>query len=289
MSLTTRDYFYRSTDGSRLYCAVYPAQHLNNLPVLCLPGLTRNSRDFEVLAAQLSRRHKVLAADLRGRGRSAWDTNSTHYELSTYVRDAWTLLDSMGIDRCVVIGTSLGGLMAMTMGAMEPQRVAGVVLNDIGPEVEQAGLRRIAGYVGQLRAVRDWTEAIAQTKSIYGLALPGLTEKQWEHYARCGYRENDGGVPVPDYDPSIAEVFRRSTAPGPDLWPLFRQLAGVPMLAIRGGLSDILSLGTLNRMIREKANLSHVTLPHRGHAPLLDEPECLMKIGEFLMRYGQRA
>ena len=288
MNAKTRDFFYESADGLRLYCALHTAQHSHGLPVLCLPGLTRNSRDFAALAAHLSEQHEVLAVDLRGRGQSTWDPDPDHYRLPTYVRDAWTLLDSRGVERFVVIGTSLGGLIAMTMAAAAPGRVAGVVLNDIGPEIDPSGLRRIAGYVGQLPAVKSWNEAIAQTKSVHGPALPGLTDEQWSHYARCGYREVDSGAPVPDVDPRIAEVFRRPPTGDPDLWGLFRRLTVVPMLVIRGGSSDILSQDTLRRMIREKANLSHVTLGHRGHAPLLNEPQCLIAIDDFLLRYGQR-
>jgi pimeloyl-ACP methyl ester carboxylesterase len=287
MNSPAADFFYESTDGLRLYCAVYAAQHSAGLPLLCLPGLTRNSRDFAKLAAHLSGRHEVLAADLRGRGRSAWDADSAHYELPTYVRDVWTLLDRKGIERFVVIGTSLGGLMAMTMGAMQPQRLAGAILNDIGPEVDPAGLHRIAGYVGRLPPVRDWGEAVAQAKGVYGPALPGLTDEEWSHFARCGYRENEAGAPVLDFDAAIAHSFRRPEKSAPDLWPLFRRLT-LPMLVIRGGLSDILSCDTLNRMLRERPDLSHVTLAQRGHTPLLDEPECLAAIDQFLMRYGRR-
>jgi len=301
MNAVAGDFFYQSTDGLKLYCAIHPAQRANvattddcgaaggagrGLPVLCLPGLTRNSRDFHALAAHLSQQHEVLAVDLRGRGRSAWDSDSNHYELSTYVRDSWTLLDARGIDRFVAIGTSLGGLIAMTMSAMQPRRVAGVVLNDIGPEIDPAGLRRIAGYVGRLPAVSNWSEATAQTKSVYAHALPGLSDEQWLHYARCGYHENDSGIPVTDFDPRIAEVFNRSAKSGSDLWSVFQRLMTVPMLVIRGGMSDILSLETVKRMIRDKANLTHLTIPERGHAPLLDEPECLRAIDEFLMRHG---
>jgi len=286
MNATIRDFFYESSDGLRLYCAVHSAENRIGLPVLCLPGLTRNSRDFARLAVHLSRGHEVLAADLRGRGRSAWDANPAHYELASSVRDVWTLLDCKGIDRFVAIGTSLGGLMAMTMAAMEPRRLAGVILNDIGPEIDPAGLRRIAGYVGRLPAVRDWTEAIAQTKTVYSCALPGLSDEEWAYFASCGYRENEAGVPVPDVDPGIATAFNRPGTGAPHLWPLFRQLT-VPMLVIRGGLSDILSHDTLNRMIQEKPDLAHLTLAQRGHTPLLDERESLMAIDEFLMRHGR--
>jgi pimeloyl-ACP methyl ester carboxylesterase len=288
MNAMARDFFYESTDGLRLYCAVYGAQCPDGLPVLCLPGLTRNSRDFAKLAARLSRQHPVLAIDLRGRGLSAWDADSAHYELATYVRDVWALLDCKGVDRFVAIGTSLGGLIAMTMAAMQPTRVAGAILNDIGPEIDPAGLRRIGGYVGRLPPVRDWNEAIAQTKSVYGLALPGLTDEEWSAFARCGYRESEADMPAVDADPRIATAFNRPSRVQPDLWSLFGRLTA-PLLAIRGGLSDILSRDTLNRMIQEKPDLAHVTLAQRGHTPLLDEPECLMAIDEFLMRYGRRS
>jgi pimeloyl-ACP methyl ester carboxylesterase len=172
------------------------------------------------------------------------------------------------------------------MAAMEPRRLAGAILNDIGPEIDPAGLRRIAAYAGRLPPVRDWSEAIAQTRSIYGLALPGLTDEEWSYFARCGYRENAAGTPVPDVDPRIATAFNRPATDAPDPWKLFRGLA-VPMLVIRGGRSDILSRETLNRMIRENPELAHVTLAERGHTPLLDEPESLMAIDQFLMQHGR--
>jgi pimeloyl-ACP methyl ester carboxylesterase len=283
------DYFYDSADGLRLYCRIRPAQRAGGLPVLCLPGLTRNSRDFIALAAHLSSRREVLAADLRGRGRSAWDPDPTHYHLPVYVQDAWSLLESRHISRVVVVGTSLGALMGMAMAAMKPERIAGVVLNDAGPEFDPVGIRRIAGYAGKLPPVTSWAEAAAQAKSVYGLALPGLSDADWLDYAHLGYRENAAGIPVPDVDPKISEAFKNPPTAVTDLWPLYSQIKGVPLLVIRGALSDLLSAATLARMAREKPDLEHITVANRGHTPLLNEPECLAAIDAFLGRFGEIA
>jgi pimeloyl-ACP methyl ester carboxylesterase len=281
------DYFYNSRDGLRLYSRIYPARQAGGgLPVLCLPGLTRNSRDFANLARHISGEHAVLAADLRGRGLSAWDTDPTHYQLSTYVEDAWTLLDSRGLSRVLIVGTSLGALMGMVM-ATRPESVAGVVLNDAGPELDLAGLQRIAGYAGKLPPVTNWAQAAEQAKVIHQAALPDLTQEQWLDYARRNYRENAAGVPVPDMDPQIAAGFRNPPTAPLQMWPLYAQIRGVPMLVIRGALSDLLSAATVERMAREKPDLRHVTVPNRGHTPMLDEPECLAAIDAFLAEYGR--
>lgn len=289
MNLTTSDHYYDSADGLPLYCRVYAARQPAGVPVLCLPGVTRNNRDFVALAAHLSEQRQVLAADLRGRGLSAWDPDASHYQLPTYVQDAWSLLDSLRVSRVLVVGTSLGALMGMAMAAMQPDRIAGVVLNDAGPEIDPTGLRRIAGYAGKLPPVSSWEQATAQAKSVYGAALPGLSDAEWLDYARCGYRANAAGVPVPDMDPAIAAAFKNLVTAPPDLWSLYAQIKGVPMLVIRGGLSDLLSAATVARMAREKPELQHITVANRGHAPLLNEPECLAAIDAFVARYGRLA
>jgi len=289
MNMIPTDYFYNSADGLRLYCGLYAARRPGGLPVMCLPGLTRNSRDFAALAAHLSEHHEVLTADLRGRGRSAWDPDPARYQLSTYVQDAWSLLESRLVSRVVVVGTSLGALMGMAMAAMKPTLIAGVVLNDAGPEIDPAGLRRIAGYAGKLPPVASWAEAAAQAKSVYGLALPGLSDTEWLDFAHWGYRENAAGVPVPDMDPKIAEGFKNQTTAPTDLWSLYAQTKGVPMLVIRGALSDLLSAATVARMAREKPELRHITVANRGHTPLLNEPECVTAIDAFVARHGRDA
>jgi pimeloyl-ACP methyl ester carboxylesterase len=287
MTVGSTDFFYNSADGLRLYCGLYAAKRSGGVPMLCLPGLTRNSRDFGTLAAHLAERHEVLTPDLRGRGRSAWDPDPTHYQLPTYVQDMFALLQSCSVKRVLVVGTSLGGLMGMVMAAMKPDMIAGVVLNDAGPEIDPSGLRRIAGYAGKLPPVSSWAEAAAQAKSVYGLAVPGLTDAEWLEYAHRGYRENEAGAPIPDMDPRIGEAFKNPTAAAPDLWPLYAQIKGVPMLVIRGGLSDLLSAATVARMAREKPDLQHITVANRGHTPLLNEPECLAAIDAFVARCGQ--
>jgi pimeloyl-ACP methyl ester carboxylesterase len=256
------------------------------LPLLCLPGLTRNGRDFAALAARLSERHEVLTADLRGRGRSAWDPDPAHYQLPTYLQDALSLLQSRRMNRVVIVGTSLGALMGMGLAAMRPDLIAGVVLNDAGPEFDPVGIRRIAGYAGKLPAVSSWAEAAAQAKSVYGLALPGLTDADWLDYARLGYRENAAGIPVPDMDPKISEAFKNPSTAVADLWPLYAQIKAVPMLVIRGAISDLLSAATVERMAREKPDLQRITVPNRGHTPLLNEPECVAAIDAFLAQHG---
>ncbi len=289
MNLNAADHFYRSNDGLRLYCRIYAAERDGGVPVLCLPGLTRNSRDFVALATHLSARREVLTADLRGRGLSAWDPDPSHYQLPVYVQDAWSLLESRHLGRILVVGTSLGALMGMVMAATQPHRIAGVVLNDAGPEIDPAGLRRIAGYAGKLPPVASWAEAAAQAKSTYGLALPGLSDEEWLDYARRGYRENAAGIPVPDVDPKISEGFRATAAAPGDLWPLYAQIKGVPMLVVRGANSDLLSAATVERMAREKPGLEHVTVANRGHTPLLNEPECLAAVDAFIERHGEIA
>jgi len=287
MNGSESDYFYDSADGLRLYCRVYAAQRPGGLPVLCLPGLTRNSRDFVALATHLRAEREVLTADLRGRGRSAWDPDPSHYQLPTYIQDAWSLMDSRSLDCGLVVGTSLGALMGLGMAAMKPDRIAGVVLNDAGPEIDPAGVRRIAEYAGKLPPVTSWTEAAAQAKSIYGLALPGLTDEEWLDYARQGYRENADGIPVPDIDPKISEAFKTPSTAARDMWPLYSLIKGVPLLVIRGAMSDLLSAATVARMAREKKDLQQIAVANRGHAPLLNEPECLLAIDTFLAQHGR--
>jgi len=280
-----QDCYYPSADGLRLYYRRFGSEHRSAgcCPVLCLPGVTRNSRDFEALARHIAARRLVLTPDLRGRGRSQHDPDSSRYHPASYLNDLWLLLDRERIERTLVIGTSLGGLLAMMMAAMRPARIAGIVLNDIGPEVARDGLDRICAYVGRLPAAASWDDAASALRKVNGQALPGLTEADWLVLARQSYREGPDRRPVPDLDPAIGDVMRAAAgAAAPDLWPLWRSLAQVPALAIRGAVSDILLPATFERMAREHASLECIEVPERGHAPLLDEPSALRAIDEFL-------
>jgi pimeloyl-ACP methyl ester carboxylesterase len=277
-----RDHEYQSGDGLALYCRVYESPNAAGPVVLCLPGLTRNSADFEDLAPYLQARFRVVAPDLRGRGRSARDPKMENYQPTVYLADLALLIASLGITRMAIVGTSLGGLLAMMIAATRPQAVAGIVLNDVGPEIDSAGAARIRGYAGKLPAVGSWEQAEAQLRAVYGSAWPGIPPARWRVLARRSYREDASGAPVIDADPKIGEAMRAAPTPAPDLWPLWAMLKAVPALCLRGALSDILSAATLARMQKEKPDLRTLTVADRGHVPLLDEPECLAAIDSFL-------
>jgi len=279
-----QDRYFSSADGLRLYYRDYPAADGARLPVMCLPGLTRNCRDFEVVAAHLQGTRRVLSPDLRGRGRSQHDPQWQNYHPGTYVGDLARLLADAGVERVILLGTSLGGILSMLIAATTPRVPAAVILNDVGPEVAPEGLQRIAQYVGRAAPVGSWAEAAAQARATYGLALPGLSDDDWLTFARRSYVEVDG-VPRLDMDPMIGEAVRAApSGAAPDLWPIYAALKPLPTLAIRGAMSDVLSVTTFDRMAREKPDLERLTVPRRGHPPLLDEPECVAAIDDFLAR-----
>jgi len=276
------EYWFDSHDGLRLYSRVYASPAADAPVVLCLHGLMRNSRDFGALALQLAARHRVIVPDMRGRGLSARDPNFNNYQIPVYLQDVLTLLAGLGAAHASIIGTSMGGLMAMLLAVTQPKLVSRIVLNDVGPEVDPRGLERIRGYAGRAAPVRSWAEAAAQVRADYGSAWPDLSDARWDEIARLSYRANAQGVPEVDADPLIGEPLRNTSAAAPNLWPFWGKLAQVPTLAIRGAHSDILSAATLQRMQREKPDLQALTVANRGHAPLLDEPECVAGIERFL-------
>jgi pimeloyl-ACP methyl ester carboxylesterase len=273
---------WTSNDGVGLFCRVYEGAGPEAPAVLCLPGLTRNSRDFEALALHLAGRYRIVCPDLRGRGLSGRDPNWHSYQLPVYVADLLGLMHVLRLGRMAIIGTSLGGLLAMVVASIVDS-VAGIVLNDIGPQIEPAGAARIKSYVGQMPPVGSWEEAISQLRAIYSSAWPDLSEEMWAILARRSFREDISGTPVLDFDPNVGAAIRAAPETTADLWPLFSALR-TPILVIRGALSDILSAATVERMQREKPDLVSLTLPNRGHVPLLDEPESLAAIDAFLER-----
>ena len=277
------DYYYDSEDGLRLYARDYP-HPAPRATILCMHGLTRNSADFEGIAGHLAPNYRLLVVDQRGRGLSAWDGDPANYQPAVYVRDMFRLLDSLQLYKVVLMGTSMGGLMSMIMSAMQPERLAAVIMNDIGPVVHSAGLARIKGYVGQTAPVRSWEEASERAKDINGHAFPDYTDADWLRFARALYREDDDGTPVLAFDPAISTPMLESTddAVPPDLWPAFDALAAIPTLVIRGELSDILAPDCVAEMRRRKPDLQVAEIPRRGHAPTLDEPECIAAIDRFL-------
>ncbi len=275
--------YFESHDGLKiLYKDFGPEQP--GTPVICLPGLTRNSRDFEDLAQRLGARRRVLTIDFRGRGYSDYDPDWNNYHPGTYVQDVWTLLDTLEVDRVLVIGTSLGGLCAMRMARGRPERVAGVVLNDVGPEIDPAGLARVKEYTGRQGPVENHAEALRQVKETYGEWLPGLSDADWDRMVWKAYRTGNDGVPRLDFDPGIGRAVREVGEQTGDPWQAFAGLANVPTTLLWGVTSDILTRDIIDRMLAEKPDLDVVEVPNRGHVPLLDEPECLAAIDAMLDR-----
>jgi pimeloyl-ACP methyl ester carboxylesterase len=275
------EFFFHAEDGVRLYSRVYAGPAPTAPVVVCLHGLMRNSRDFEDLAPHLARTRRVLVPDVRGRGLSARDPHSANYQIPRYLRDLELLLTALGVQRMALVGTSMGGLMGMMFAAVHPQRVTHLVLNDVGPEIDPVGLQRIRSYAGKGPPVRDWAGAVAQLQSLFGTAWPGLDAAQWMRQARRSYREDGSGTPLADADPRIGDVLRESAGAAPDLWPMWATATQVPILVLRGALSDVLSEATVSRMTRSP-RVQAVTVANRGHVPLLDEPECLAAVDAFL-------
>jgi pimeloyl-ACP methyl ester carboxylesterase len=280
-SMTYQEVFWQSHDGLRLFSRFYESASSAAHTVLCLHGLTRNSRDFEDLAPHLQQRYHVLVPDVRGRGMSARDPQPQNYQPAIYVQDIIGLLDHLNVSRAAIIGTSMGGMLAMMMGVGYRPRVSGIVLNDMGPEVDPVGLERIKGYAGRLPPPKNWDEAAAQMRSMFGDAWPNLTPERWLALAQRGYRADASGKLAADADPMIGEMLRAAPPATANLWPFWNAL-GLPILAIRGERSDILSAATFARMKAENPALVQLEVAQRGHVPLLDEPECLAAIDAFL-------
>ncbi len=243
MSDTRSDYkdiWYESADGLQLYARDYPCNGSRDNPptLLCMHGLTRNSADFEDLAPALQGLARVISVDQRGRGRSAWDSHAANYTPATYVNDMFTLIDKLALNDLILVGTSMGGLMSILMVTMRQELFRGVVLNDIGPVVNQEGLDRIKSYVGKGKPVDTWDDAIDQTRAINKIAFPNYQHADWARWVHRMYEENDSGGLTIRYDPAIAEPMSESdsNAAPPDLWPLFENLKSLPLLVIRGEL-----------------------------------------------------
>jgi pimeloyl-ACP methyl ester carboxylesterase len=280
------DVDFRSAGGNLQLHAEVRGSEDAPLTVLCLHGLTRNGADFGFLAQHLSARYRVITADQRGRGKSQWDPHPANYHPGTYVGDMFALLDRLAIGRVVLIGTSMGGLMAMIMGASQPARLRGIVLNDIGPEVPVSGLKRLRSSLSDRAPAATWADAAQQAKCVNEIAFPDYVEADWEAFARRTYVEDAGACPVPAFDPAILKGLNETdlTAVPPNLWSHWKQLGSIPILAIRGALSDITSPQILDAMAAQHPNLIPITIANRGHAPMLDEPPAVAAIDAFLKR-----
>ena len=275
-----RERRFTSQDGLSLYYRDYGDPLATATPVLCLPGLARNSKDFHRVAVRLSAQRRVICPDYRGRGQSDYDPNPRRYEPPTYLGDIHHLLAAAGIHRVAVVGTSLGGLLATGMGAAMPTVLAGVVMNDVGPDVGRDGLGRIIEYLSRDTPLPDWETAVAELQRMVP-TLSFRTHEEWLYAAQATWRACDDGMLRFDWDPRIIDPIR-DNKPLPDLWPLFRSLRRLPVLAIRGGVSEVLSEATFDRMAREHPNLQRLCLDGVGHAPSLFEPESAAAIDRWL-------
>ncbi|MEM6512917.1 MAG: alpha/beta hydrolase [Pseudomonadota bacterium] len=273
--------FFECRDGLQLYYRDYHRDAAGT-PILCLPGLTRNSRDFDELADILSRQRRVLTTDFRGRGRSDYDPDWHRYQPDTYVDDMIELLDTLGIDCVIIIGTSLGGLCGMSLARRFPKRVSALIMNDAAPELNPVGLARVVEYAGRARAVSDWDDAGRLCREIYGEWLPGLDDDDFIALAKRGYREDDYGRPVPDVDPNVGRAVRDVRAQTFDPWSDFMALVDKPVLLLWGTLSDLVTRDIIDKMTAKNPALEVRPIPDRGHVPLLDEPDSLDAIRAFL-------
>lgn len=281
---------WTSRDGLSLFARDYAgAGGEARLPIICLHGLTRNSKDFADVAPWLAGKgRRVLVPDVRGRGYSDRDPDPSHYAPKIYARDVLDLMRSLGLARAVFLGTSMGGIITMTMMAMRPRAVAAAILNDVGPEVGTEGIARIMSYVGQNAEVGDWTEAADYVRRTNGAAFPDYDEADWDRLARNVFRDNDG-VPELDYDARILLPLLQHK-PGQHrrlAWFLFRWLARKrPTLLVRGEKSDIITPAIADEMVRKAPRLRRVDVPGVGHAPMLTEEVAVEAIDQFLNSVG---
>jgi len=285
--------FITAPDGLKLHVREHVSREYElrdrgnrRLPVMCLPGLSRTTEDFDVLAAALAAdataSRRVLALDYRGRGLSDYDGNPDNYAIPVELADVIAVLVACGAAPAIIVGTSRGGILAMALAVKQPGAIAGVVLNDIGPVIEAEGLGRIKSYVGKLPEPRSFEDAAGILRRAWGGQFPKLAAADWMAAAKRGWREQNGRL-VTTYDPALARALAAldPDQPIPTMWPQFEALAGVPVMTVRGANSDILSAATVEAMKARHPDMDVVEVPDQGHAPLLAEPDIIGRIARF--------
>lgn len=278
------DRYWHSVDGLKLHFRDYPGPHARP-PLLCLPGLTRNAADFEPVAERFAGEWRVIAVDFRGRGGSQADPQPANYRPAAYVGDLLKLLDQLGIADAVFVGTSLGGLVTMALAASDSERIAGALLNDIGPQIERAGLDRIADYVGKPARFATFADAVDRVAERNAGIFPDFARADWERFVARLVRGSDADGWTFAYDLRIADNFTAPANPSEfDGWRYLDALDGRPVTILRGELSDLLSVDVAERMCDRIADCELVTIPRVGHAPTLDEPESIAALERLLER-----
>jgi len=283
--------FTLSKDGLHLFYRDYPgppAQNPGRTPVICVPGLTRNSRDFDFIASHIAATRRVITTDLRGRGRSGYDPDPRNYAVPVETGDVLQILETLGISRVVVLGTSRGGVIAMVMATAKPDLIAGAILNDMGAQLEAKGLERIYAVMRSPPSFASWEEAASALARANAPLFPNVGDANWLAFAHALYRE-EGGRIAGDYDPKFPEAILAGAGTNPrtengaaDLWRWFAALTAVPTLVLRGENSELLTGETVAAMAHAKPDLVSVTVANRGHVPFLDEPEAVVAIDGFL-------
>ncbi|GMR14728.1 MAG: alpha/beta hydrolase [Gammaproteobacteria bacterium] len=294
------EHHYQSVDGLSLYYRNYGS---SNHVLVCLPGLSRNSKDFEELALRYAPQWRVITPDLRGRGQSDRDPDPSRYQHLTYTNDIWKLVDELEVQNFVILGTSLGGLIAMLMATQQPNRLPGIILNDIGPVIPDEAASRITQYVGRIPAEPNWQAAAGRVREVYATTFPDRPESFWLSHAHLSMRETSTGSIVPDMDPAIGRFLRKSYRKvklvrflrrvglmknaaaliSDGYWQQFSEMS-MPILLLHGVLSDVLPEETVEKMQAIHPEMEITTVADRGHAPFLDEPEALAAIDTFLER-----
>lgn len=278
------DKYWWSRDNLRLHFRDYPGRD-DRPPILCIPGLTRNARDFEAVAERLAGDWRLICVELRGRGESAYAKDPMTYVPLVYLQDLDRLIAQLGLDRFIGIGTSLGGLMLMLLASTGHGRIAGALLNDIGPRIDEAGLARIRRNVGTGGVHPTWVHAARALAETQGTIFPDYGLEDWLSFAKRLFRLNSQGRVVLDYDQRLAEPFRvPGGEAGVDLWPALDALGTCPVTILRGQLSDLLSEATAHEMMARLADVELVTVPRVGHAPSLTEPASVAAIDRLLER-----
>ena len=281
------DFFYAAPDGLKLHARIYGETNSDHLPVVCLPGLTRNARDFHELALYLSARavvpRKVIAFDYRGRGQSEYDPDVANYNVGVEASDILAGLAALGIKEAAFIGTSRGGLIIHVLAAMRPEALKAVVLNDIGPVIEAGGLAHIRSYLDPSPQPKTLAEAVSAQRSVHGGDFPALADADWKRMVWALSRQTDQGL-IPDFDPKLVETLAGLdlTQPLPALWLQFEALSAVPLLAIRGANSRLLSVETLEEMGKRHPAMRTITVEGQGHAPFLETGTLPSAIAAFL-------
>src|SRR5215510_957640 len=278
--------FMTAQGGLTLHVRCYGSRHASAHSVVCLPGLARTAADFHPLATALAADpaspRLVLALDYRGHGQSQYDRNHNHYTIRVALADLSAVLAALEITSATVVGTSFGGILAMMLAALPPVAVSGVILNDIGPVLEPAGLMRIKNYVGKLPTARNSKEGAEILRWLFEAQFTKLSPDDWMAFAQRTWREDHGAL-VPTHDPKLARVLRgMSLERIPTLWDQFDALARIPLMVIRGANSDMLASTTLNAMLARRDHLEVIIVPDQGHAPLLAETKVISRIAAFV-------